>query len=183
MRGFIAAEFGSLVETMTKSVIHLLFEDHELEILRVSSNFALQDCENNKQKVIEYDEILWGSDFVIINEVKKNLTHSDVDKFVEKVKKFPNFFENELKDYKIYGAISCMSEHCLTSDKVATQNLKKRYVTEKIHDRYKTKPGYSDHTPASPLVYSAKHHGLYAISILGNAPRFLANTNPKKFQP
>ena len=94
-------QWGKLMETLVEGDLVELLKKRGIKITHNSTNAK----ENSGERRFEFDIISVNGQEIAVTEVKTTLTVQDVDRFIEKLKKFTSFMP-EYKGRKIYGVVA-----------------------------------------------------------------------------
>ncbi len=101
LSGELGMEWGRMVEALVEPAALRLFQDRGIEVRYVFRRAKAKI----DGRVMELDLLLENGDTVVVVEVKSRLKRDDVDRFLERLAKFLEFF-SRYRGYRVYGGVA-----------------------------------------------------------------------------
>jgi hypothetical protein len=101
--GLFTSQWGRLVEALVEPGTLQLFKERGIKVNKTSKRVKLEDEEGNI--IMEIDILLENEEVAVVTEVKTQVKVEDVKEFLEKLKKFKEYFP-KYKEMKVYGAVA-----------------------------------------------------------------------------
>ena len=104
--GDFVNKWGKFLENLVKGDLVKLLKSWDIEVIRVQPRLVYY---KNKNEVGDFDLVAMNGKEIVAVEVKTTLTVEKVEKFINSLKKFKEYFR-EYKDRTVYGGVAYLSE-------------------------------------------------------------------------
>ena len=174
LRGYHDFVRGGIIEKIYIANIISLYAAKQWKIHTILSNHHVID--GNNRTLTEIDVLSINDNFVLVTEVKLQLTNDRVDRFVAKLPIIKAYLVRRGIHQPVYGAVAAIQDYFIVEDQ-----------SDKYLKRFQPPPKYNQQLlnskSISALKYAETRHGLFTIELFGYTAKFSGETGAISFKP